>query len=74
MEPNLIGGFTAQNTDSEWSDARQAHCGLVYLDYFESTGRLEHLERGVAALRASLTVSRYENHDYSCVSLPDIQS
>ena len=61
MTPNLIGGFTTQNSDAEWSDARQAYCALVYLDYFERTGRLEYLERGIAALRSSFAVAPYEN-------------
>ncbi len=61
LEPNLIGGFTTQNTDAEWNDARQAYCALVYLDYFEVTDKLEYLERGIAALRASLAVAPYEN-------------
>ena len=61
MTPNLIGGFTTQNTDAEWSDARQAYCAVVYLDYFECCGKLEYLERGIAALRSSFAVAPYEN-------------
>jgi len=61
MTPNLIGGFTTQNSDAEWSDARQAYCAVAYLDYFERCGKLEYLERGIAALRASFPVAPYEN-------------
>jgi len=65
LTPNLIGGFTTQNSDAEWSDARQAYCAVLYLDYFDRTGKLEYLERGIAALRSSFAVSPYENwaHD-----------
>jgi len=61
LTPDLIGGFTTQNTDAEWSDARQSYCAVLYFDYFERTGRLEYLERGVAALRATFAVSPFEN-------------
>ncbi len=60
--PNmLLGGFTTQNTDSEWSDARQSSFGSIILDYYRATGNVEYLERGVAALRAQFPVSPYEN-------------
>lgn len=61
MEPNLIGGFATQNTDSEWSDSRQSQCAIIYLDYYEETGERVYLERGIAAMRATLTISPYEN-------------
>ncbi|MFB3902612.1 MAG: hypothetical protein ACE15E_04110 [Acidobacteriota bacterium] len=61
MSPNLVGGFTTQNTDAEWSDARQAYCAVVYLDYFDRTGKREYLERGIGALRAGFAVAPYEN-------------
>jgi hypothetical protein len=61
MTPDLVGGFTTQNTDAEWSDAREAYCAVVYLDYFHRTGRREYLERGIAALRAGFAVAPYEN-------------
>jgi hypothetical protein len=69
--PNLIGGFTSQNSDAEWSDARQAHCAILYLDYFEHTGEVEYLERGVAALRASFPVAPAEN--YAHIGYPDVR-
>jgi hypothetical protein len=57
----LLGGFTTQNSDAEWSDARQSQFGNVLVDYYRATGRAEYLERGVAALRAQFPVSPSEN-------------
>lgn len=57
----LLGGFTTQNSDAEWSDARQSQFGNVLLDYYRSTGNPEYLERGVAALRAQFPISPSEN-------------
>ena len=57
----LLGGFTTQNSDAEWSDARQSQCGNVLLDYYRATGKAEYLERGVAALRAQFPISPSEN-------------
>jgi hypothetical protein len=61
LTPNLLGGFTTQNTDAEWSDARQAYAADMFFDYYNITGNLEYLERGVAALRSSFAVSPFEN-------------
>jgi hypothetical protein len=57
----LLGGFTTQNSDAEWSDARQSQFGNILLDYYRATGRAEYLERGVAALRAQFPISPSEN-------------
>ena len=57
----LLGGFTTQNSDAEWSDARQSQCGNILLDYYRTTGNVEYLERGVAALRSQFPVSPSEN-------------
>lgn len=57
----LLGGFTTQNSDAEWSDARQSLAGDVLMDYYRATGKAEYLERGVAALRAQFPVSPSEN-------------
>ncbi len=57
----LLGGFTTQNSDAEWSDARQSQCGNILLDYYRVTGQAEYLERGVAALRAQFPISPSEN-------------
>ena len=57
----LLGGFTTQNSDAEWSDARQSQAGNVLLDYYRATGKPEYLERGVSALRAQFPISPSEN-------------
>ncbi len=46
--PMLLGGFTTQNTDQEWSDARQGYVAIVLADYYEATGDFEYLERAIA--------------------------
>ncbi|MCU0916739.1 MAG: hypothetical protein MUC88_19585 [Planctomycetes bacterium] len=61
----LLGGFTTQNSDAEWSDARQSQCGNILLDYYRATGKAEYLERGVAALRAQFPISPSENWAHS---------
>jgi hypothetical protein len=57
----LLGGFTTQNSDAEWSDARQSQVGNILLDYYRATGKAEYLQRGVAALRAQFPISPSEN-------------
>jgi hypothetical protein len=61
----LLGGFTTQNSDAEWSDARQSQFGNILLDYYRATGTVEYLERGAAALRAQFPVSPCENWAHS---------
>lgn len=61
----LVGGFTTQNSDAEWSDARQSLAGEVILDYYGVTHNPEYLERGVEALRAQFPVSPSENWAHS---------
>jgi hypothetical protein len=51
-----FGGFGAQNTDAEWSDARQAQFAETYLNYFLITRDQEYLQRGIAACRASFAL------------------
>ena len=42
LTPVLSGGFTTQNTDTEWSDSRQHLCAVLYLqsvpDPYERSG------------------------------------
>jgi len=52
----LFGGFGVQNTDGEWSDARQGYFAVTLSDYFELTGEREYLERSVAAARAMFSL------------------
>ncbi|WP_155987570.1 hypothetical protein [Pseudacidobacterium ailaaui] len=61
FSPKLLGGFTTQNTDAEWSDARQGYAAVVLFDYYRATGDFEYLERAVAAARASFAVAPWEN-------------
>ena len=48
-----FGGFSVQNTDQEWNDARQSQIAPTLLEYARATGHAEYAERGIAALRAS---------------------
>jgi hypothetical protein len=57
----LLGGFATQNSDAEWSDARQSLAGEVLIDYYRETGKSEYLERGVASLRSQFPISPSEN-------------
>ncbi|PYY05409.1 MAG: hypothetical protein DMG69_26830 [Acidobacteria bacterium] len=61
FDPKLLGGFTTQNTDAEWSDARQCYAAVLLLDYYKATGEMEYLERAVAAARATFAVAPWEN-------------
>ena len=61
LTPRLVGGFTTQNTDAEWSDARQGYVATVLLDWYGATGRRDDLERAVAAARSTFAVAPYEN-------------
>jgi hypothetical protein len=59
--PMLLGGFTTQNTDQEWSDARQGYAATVLADYYDATGNFEYLERAIAATRSTFAVAPWEN-------------
>ena len=61
LTPNLLGGFATQNTDGEWSDARQCYAADVFFEYFETTQKREYFDRGVAAMRSTFPVAPYEN-------------
>lgn len=51
-----FGGFGVQNTDAEWSDARQAQFAETYLNFYLATGKKEYLQRSIAACRASFAL------------------
>jgi hypothetical protein len=51
-----FGGFGVQNTDAEWSDARQAQFAETYLNFYLETGNREYLQRSIAACRASFAL------------------
>jgi len=59
---HAFGGFGAINTDSEWSDARQAQFATLLMDWYALTGEPELFQRGVAALRASFALMHMEEH------------
>lgn len=61
FSPKLLGGFTTQNTDAEWSDARQSYAATLLFDYFRETGNFEYLERAIAAARSTFAVAPWEN-------------
>lgn len=61
FSPKLIGGFTTQNTDAEWSDARQGYAAITLFNYFRATNDFEYLERAVAAARSTFAVAPWEN-------------
>lgn len=61
FSPKLFGGFTTQNTDAEWSDARQGYAAALLFDYYRATNNVEYLERAVAAARATFAVAPWEN-------------
>jgi hypothetical protein len=50
-----FGGYGVMNTDGEWNDARQAQFADTHLDFYRVLGDPEHLERALAACRASFT-------------------
>ena len=43
FSPKLVGGFTTENTDAEWSDARQCYAAILLWDYYKETGKKEYL-------------------------------
>lgn len=61
LSPKMVGGFTTQNTDAEWSDAREAYDAALLWSYYRATGSQEYLERAVAAARSTFAVAPWEN-------------
>lgn len=51
-----LGGFGVMNADGEWNDARQSLFAELILRYGMELGRMEYIERGLAALRASFVM------------------
>lgn len=56
LSRELFGGFGVQNSDGEWSDARQGYFATTLMRYFEATGEREYFERAVAALRSMFSL------------------
>jgi hypothetical protein len=61
IEPKVLGGFTTQNTDAEWSDQRQGYVANLLLELYTYNGRQDYLERAVAAAQSGFAVAPYEN-------------
>ncbi len=61
FSPKMIGGFTTQNTDAEWSDNRESYAAVLLWDYYKATGNGEYLERAAAAARSTFAVAPWEN-------------
>ena len=59
--PKVMGGFTTQNTDAEWSDAREAYEAVLLWNYYQVTGNPEYLERAVGAARSTFAIAPWEN-------------
>jgi len=57
------GGFGVQNSDGEYNDARQSQFGETLCDFGAQLGRQDLFERGVAAVRASLTLINHPLHE-----------
>lgn len=59
---NSFGGFGVQNSDGEYNDARQAQFACTLCDFGAALHRQDYFERGVAALRGSLTLINHPSH------------
>ncbi|MDZ7292997.1 MAG: hypothetical protein ONB44_09235 [candidate division KSB1 bacterium] len=76
LSRNLLGGFGVQNTDGEWSDARQAYFAETLMDYYEATQKRAYFERAAEALRSTFALFHrdtpicYENWAHSGVDRP----
>jgi len=57
-----FGGFSVQNSDGEYLDARQAQFGATLCDFGAQFGRRDWFERGVAATRAGITLINHPLH------------
>jgi len=64
---NAFGGFSSQNTDAEWNDARQGLVAPLLADWYEATGEWELLERGVAALMACFATQHLGREPFTCL-------
>jgi hypothetical protein len=65
------GGFGVQNSDGEYNDARQAQFGVTLCDFGAQLGRRDLFERGVAAVRASLTLVNVPGDPYGVYPNPN---
>lgn len=61
IQIDVFGGFTVQNTDNEWNDAREALCAVLLYETWLSTGVWEYMERAAAAMHGGFQNLPYEN-------------
>lgn len=61
IQIDTFGGFTVQNTDNEWNDAREALCAILLYEAYLDTGRWEYLERSASAMHGGFQNLPYEN-------------
>ena len=59
-----FGGFGVMNTDAEWNDARQAQFAETLTNFYDLTGKIEYLERAVAAAKASFALMVIDENKY----------
>eukprot|EP00927_Polykrikos_kofoidii_P021688 TRINITY_DN20454_c0_g1_i1.p1 TRINITY_DN20454_c0_g1~~TRINITY_DN20454_c0_g1_i1.p1 ORF type:complete len:325 (-),score=62.53 TRINITY_DN20454_c0_g1_i1:436-1386(-) len=69
----LFGGFGVQNTDSEWNAGHQHRFALTYADYYDVVGRIEYLERAVAATRAGFALMDIEENKKHGVGFAEVE-
>ncbi|AIE84869.1 hypothetical protein [Fimbriimonas ginsengisoli] len=65
------GGFGVQNSDGEYNDARQSQFGATLCDFGAQLDRRDLFERGVAAVRASLTLVNNPNDPFHLYPNPN---
>ena len=63
---HTFGGFCSQNIDAELSDARQGLFVRVYMEYYLLTGKIEYMERAIAALRGSWAMQLLKEYEGLC--------
>lgn len=54
MYVNVLGGFGVLNADGEWNDSRESLFSELIIQYGKLFDKPEYIERGYAALKASL--------------------
>jgi hypothetical protein len=73
FSPKLLGGFTTQNTDAEWSDARQSYAATILLDYFRrrALGKLgTHGLYRRAGFADGFPLGHWQRHDFGGDHVP----
>ena len=53
---DALGGFGVMNADGEWNDSRQCLFAELIIKYGKELKRVEYIQRGVAALKASFVM------------------